>query len=792
MGPMQAIALVAASRVRRRWAGLVLLGLLAGVVGGAATGALAGISRTEGAADRLIADTGMPAARITLDERDPAAESAGAARLDRLIRSQPGVRRVWPYARFIGRTTGTKDWYSPMAGRTPLSDAYRPVVVEGRMPAADSAQEVAISVQTAANSGLHVGARVPMDLYTAAQMREIDRNSEVPPGAAHLELRVVGIVRDPADVALGAPERVMFGSPAMAVLRGVDLPRAAGWLVDLSDGAEGVARLRRALVAGSDPGAVRVTGTRDAVVAAGDAVSVLRAGLLLLAGIVTLVGLFALAQGVRRHLGRDVDEDASLAGLGFTRRDRVVAASLTGAVTAATALVVAVGVAVAVSPLFPIGRPRVVEPAPGFDADVVLLAAGGLFTAVAAVAVFSIVAFAALRRRPVPPRRPESAALASALAAAPAPVGLGTRLALEPGRRRAGVSARSAIVGTAVGVAGLVAALTFSGSLERLVTTPALYGLDYDLSMEVPAAEAVARAQELARDDGIAAVATLEASYVELDGSAVEAVSVLPTKGDIEPTVRDGRLPVGNDEIALGPVVAERLGVGVGGEVRIGSGDAARRLQVVGVALDPRAATPDYGGAALVRSPTLAQFAASPPYPLLVTRYRAGVDVAAKTAELDRRFPYGVMDESLPATPGRLQSLGDVHPVPDALAWFFGGLVLVALGNGMVSAGRRHRRTLGIVRGLGFTGGQVRASVAAMGVTMALCGVLVGIPLGVVIGSSAWTRVSDGADLEAVVVWPVPAALVLVPAVVGVAALWSWWPAHVAVSRRPSEVLRAE
>src|SRR4029078_8102493 len=65
----------------------------------------------------------------------------------------------------------------------------------------------------------------------------------------------------------------------------------------------------------------------------------------------------------------------------------------------------------------------------------------------------------------------------------PIPLVSGVRSRLEPGRGRAAIAGRSSIVAVALGIATLVAALTFGASLSHLLDTPALYGKDWTASL---------------------------------------------------------------------------------------------------------------------------------------------------------------------------------------------------------------------------------------------------------------------------------------------------------------------
>ena len=56
-------------------------------------------------------------------------------------------------------------------------------------------------------------------------------------------------------------------------------------------------------------------------------------------------------------------------------------------------------------------------------------------------------------------------------------------MALEPGRGRTAVPVRTTIVTAALAIATVTAALVFAASLDHLVTTPRLYGWNWDVRM---------------------------------------------------------------------------------------------------------------------------------------------------------------------------------------------------------------------------------------------------------------------------------------------------------------------
>jgi ABC-type lipoprotein release transport system permease subunit len=816
---MDGIWAVARARLRRRWRGLVALGLLAGVVGGMATAAVAGERRTMTVAPRLIAATRAHDVLLTVNTLEPDLEKVEQSKADLLaaIKAQPGVRAVWPAATYIGRTKVSKDWYYPIAGATrrPL---YRPILVAGRLPDPAAPDEVALTAQTAANTHLRVGSVIEMDFYahTESQISEVMKGTELrPAGKENVRLRVVGVLSDPFDIAPAATSRFMLATPAFAKEWGPELLHQPGFAVNLDDGTAGIERFvagvekRVEREHGADPTAIRPQTNLDALRSSESAEGVARTTLLLLAGIVALLGAFAVGQATRRHLSLDHGEGRTLEALGFTRRDRVAAVALPGVLAAVVGAGTAVLVAYLLSPIFPLGRPRRLEPDPGLRFDALVVVGGAAITALVVVGTFAVLAGASRRAAPAPGRG-RLRWLPLLIAGAPATVVLGTRLAFEPVAGRRVIGTRSAMVGAAVGVVGAVAALTFAGSFHRLVSASPNWGADYHLSIETPsnalAAESsgsdhpqqgiLQRSAEIAADPRVEAVAMQASAWIAIDGQPTMSTAISNVRGRIRPVVRTGRVPVGADEIALGPALARRLRVTLGDRVQVRAGGNRASMVVVGTVLDSSSVTPDYADGALVASERLQKLTDDQPdagyYQVILVRFGPGVDVAAATRAFDRRFPWGIMDESTPAVPPSLQNIADVQAVPVLLAVFFGGLVVLALANGLVVAGRRQRHQFGVVRSMGFTRGQVRATMAAMALSLGGVALALGVPLGLGVGVWVWSALSSQLDVAVTIAWPLLALAVVVPAVLAVAVVASTWPARGANVESAASILRTE
>ena len=192
---------------------------------------------------------------------------------------------------------------------------------------------------------------------------------------------------------------------------------------------------------------------------------------------------------------------------------------------------------------------------------------------------------------------------------------------------------------------------------------------------------------------------------------------------------------------------------------------------------------------------------------IVFVRIRPGVRPAAALANLnkvaeagDRAFlavPDGgaagasvtVLPVQYPAEIENYRSIGDT---PLLLA---GGLALaavIALGLTLVASVRRRRRDLALLKSLGFTQAQLTMTVAWQASVIALIGVVVGVPLGVLLGRWLWVLFAH--DIYAVPMATVPVLLVAVVAAgaIVLANLVAAFPERYAARTPTALVLRAE
>ena len=198
-------------------------------------------------------------------------------------------------------------------------------------------------------------------------------------------------------------------------------------------------------------------------------------------GFGALLALLMLAPALLRLAATAATAHSTLRALGMTRRQLFAVDVARAVAIGAVAACAAVALAFAFSPLTPIGLARDLEPMPGFALDVPVLALGG------AGVVFLVVfagAFASLQartaHRDLEPRTGCPPAEALARWGLPPTAVSGVHMALARGRGTTAVPIGGTLVGAIASVAVVAVALTFTASMDHLLSTPRLYGQNWD------------------------------------------------------------------------------------------------------------------------------------------------------------------------------------------------------------------------------------------------------------------------------------------------------------------------
>jgi predicted lysophospholipase L1 biosynthesis ABC-type transport system permease subunit len=142
--------------------------------------------------------------------------------------------------------------------------------------------------------------------------------------------------------------------------------------------------------------------------------------------------------------------------------------------------------------------------------------------------------------------------------------------------------------------------------------------------------------------------------------------------------------------------------------------------------------------------------------------------------------------------PPEVARIRQIDWFPSVLAVLVGALSTLAVAHALITAVRRRRRDLAILKTLGFSRRQVSLSVASQATVLAAIGLAVGIPLGLLVGRELWRRTADSVGLATDPAIPVVALVVVAVAAVLVANVVAYLPGRAAARTRPAPVLRTE
>jgi hypothetical protein len=348
-------------------------------------------------------------------------------------------------------------------------------------------------------------------------------------------------------------------------------------------------------------------------------------------------------------------------------------------------------------------------------------------------------------------------------------------------------------VGVGLVVAGIVGVSVFATSQDSLASSPARHGSSWDARVIGFGGDDFAAefGDALAADPQVRELGALSTSLTQLGDEDVNIYAFESLKGRFGPTVIEGREPRDAREVVLGTATLRDADADVGDFVEMRGVDGHVRLRVVGRAtfpiVDERSAI-DRGAALTIAGVD----ALAPPGTVnadLVVTWAAGVDHRAATQQLAERTGAEIVAPILPAEVNNLEQVDTTLAV---LAVFLGVLGALTLVHALVTTVRRRRRDLAVLRALGFSRGQLATTVSSQAVAIAAVAIIVGMPIGIVVGRAAWIAVAHGIGVE-----PAPLASFLVLTFIGAGVLIlalaaAAIPARMAQTTSTARVLRTD
>jgi FtsX-like permease family len=829
--------------LRRRWRQYLVLALTIALLGGTAMASIEFARRTQSsypaylqetdASDLTLSTYGIGGGGATL--YSPATERA-IARLPAVahVESWAGVFAV-PIDRSGAPELSIGNEVNFAGSETGLYfHMDRVHALEGRVADPDRVDEFMTSPLGAKLLGVRVGQVIPVGLYTNTQSMLPGFGTASVPPAKRFAMKLVGIVQFNNQVIEDDTDRLPTNAvytPAFThqvpdvdtngTWYGIQLRPHAGSLASVEN------ELRRALPTGATANFSVTSQTESKVERAVEPESIAL-------GVFGLIAALACVVTGLLLVGREIQESEPdrevLRALGAAPIATLVDPLLGTTIAIVVGTALASALAVVLSPIAPLGPIHdVFDPGVTFDWTVVgggIAVFGGLLIAGSLL----IAALSASRRSAShvgrDPARASQLAQAASGIGCPVPMTIGLRFALEAGRGRTAGMARSVLIGAVVALTTVAATLTFGNSLTTLVTHPELYGWNWTYALGSQQDVPPAALKWLDHSHDVAAWSGYNEPNLQVDGQSVPALTTSGTPA-VGPPLLSGS-GVKRDTVVLGSSTLAALHTHVGGTVSVGYGTpnlAPLYLPPIRATVSGTATFPSIAGSttfaehiglgvgALVSSGVLpAKFlrAVQSPDPVLdgpalvfvkmrpnVSRSAAErdmqdvVNVAGKQFATDRNAAGdGVtfLAVQRPAEIVNYQATGDTPIVLAAALGAGATLVLLLVLAGTV---RQRRMDLAVLKTMGFTRRQLVFTLTWQAATVAVVGIVIGIPLGIAVGRVLWDLFARNIGVVPAPTVPYSVAVVAVGTLV-LAVVVALLPGRKAASTPAGVVLREE
>jgi len=365
---------------------------------------------------------------------------------------------------------------------------------------------------------------------------------------------------------------------------------------------------------------------------------------------------------------------------------------------------------------------------------------------------------------------------------------------------------RAAVAVAVLGVVGVAGALVFangvtdaSNHLERFGQTHQLWVFLGANDQDVAPSAKVLRA--LDAEPGVRGVANVRVgvgSGTAPAGSVPGTVTLLTYTWGAKPlptVVTSGRMPHAPDEVMLAPTSVDALHTSLGSTVELTGTRGSGRFTVTGIGLLPVGFHNGYVDGGWVTDAGYDRIFTSSKFHVAYVAVQPGTSAEVVSQRLAATLGADPDTAGVafgpPDTLSEVFQLRDVRQLPRLLGAFLAVLAVAAVGHALVTAVRRRRHDLAVLRALGMTRRQCAEVIVTQASVLAAVGVAFGVPIGLALGRTVWREVADALPLQYRAPWTA-AVLLVIPAALAVANLVAAWPGRRAARLRVAEVLRAE
>jgi hypothetical protein len=367
-----AVLLVFRSELRRRWRSWLVLVVLIAIVGGLALAAAAAGRRAASAFPRFVAAHGYDVYIFNDKPLPGLARLPGVASVTSLVIPGSGQPTC-----ACTHAINTSVFYVNELTPTGLNRAVK--LVAGRMPDPSSPDEVLASFTLQQDFGIQIGSSLRVPFYASSQRAALNNNGAnvtVAPSGPTVTLHVVGIAAAEFEFPSGTgTEYDLFTTPAFARAVNHRTLEASVYLVRLRHGSADLPRFAAAI---TPLHVIYVSNQDTSAQAVAASIHPQAVGWWILAAFAALAGLAVVGQGLGRQSIVESEEYPKLVALGLPRRQLIVLGTTRNLMVALAGAAGAVLVALALSPLAPVGEARLAEPSPGFAFDPLVLLLGAL------------------------------------------------------------------------------------------------------------------------------------------------------------------------------------------------------------------------------------------------------------------------------------------------------------------------------------------------------------------------------------------------------------------------------